>query len=243
MKKILDTNKYDCLCVVGDVHNDFSIFTEYLNKFNLKNVAFLCVGDFPRGLGTEKRQLVHEEKVKNLNNELIEYSSTLYVVRGNHDNPKFFEGNNDYSNIKFLPDYTVLSINEKNIFFLGGAISVDRKENIEGIDWYPDEGVKFNFDIIPKLHDIDIMITHTAPDGIFPFVHSTFVLKKFEFDSQLRTDLNIERHKMRQFYDALKIQCPSLKQYFYGHFHQDFNTYIGDCKFTLVGIGKILEIV
>ena len=84
------------------------------------------VGDF--GAGFRKDFL---DDMLYLNDVLNEYNVTLYVIRGNHDDPKFFNGNHNWGNLKLLKDYTVLDLEGKKILLIGGAISIDRGNRIE----------------------------------------------------------------------------------------------------------------
>jgi UDP-2,3-diacylglucosamine pyrophosphatase LpxH len=64
--------------------------------------------------------------LEDLNEQLKKKNITMYAIRGNHDNPAFFKGDHILSNLKLLPDYTVLDLEGKKILLVGGAVSVDR---------------------------------------------------------------------------------------------------------------------
>lgn len=125
------------------------------------------------------------------------------------------------SNITLISDYTVLNFNDKNILFIGGAISVDRnwrytEKQRFGVysdyklgteSWWHDE--LFNFDEL-KLNDsrdIDIVVTHTAPeycsiDNRIGF--GSFVEGLFMDDHKLKDNLLEERFLMTKAFDILK---------------------------------------
>jgi UDP-2,3-diacylglucosamine pyrophosphatase LpxH len=243
MNIINDEKVYASVNMLGDLHNEFEGLAEYIEINNIKDSAFVCVGDFTRGVGFAANLEQYEKRLIKLNEFLSNCNSIVYSIRGNHDNPKYYRGAHDFSNIVFMPDYTILSLNGKRFFCLGGAISIDRMVNIPGIDWFPDEGVVINEDELPNITDIDIMVTHTAPNGVYPFNFHTLVDEYALNDKDLKTELNLERHKLRIFFDKIKAQNPNLNKYFYGHYHQDFTTYIGTTEFTVLSIYKVLRIL
>ena len=50
-----------------------------------------------------------------------------YMIRGNHDNPAYFEGTTfSYKRFIAVPDYTILQACNHSILCVGGAISIDR---------------------------------------------------------------------------------------------------------------------
>ncbi len=51
----------------------------------------------------------------------------IVFVRGNHDNPAYFEGTTfSYKRFIAVPDYTILQACNHSILCVGGAISIDR---------------------------------------------------------------------------------------------------------------------
>ena len=52
----------------------------------------------------------------------------LILMRGNHDNPDYFENRLiDYPRMKTIPDYCVIQFSGNNILCIGGAVSIDRE--------------------------------------------------------------------------------------------------------------------
>lgn len=242
MNLITIEKKFDYLFVLGDPHQEWVNLTKLLRKFDIKNAAIIGLGDFPRGLGDKTYNVKEEERLENFNRGLKLRNCSMWNIRGNHDNPSFFDGTHDYSNIFFIPDYTILELNEKRIFCLGGAISIDRKKNVKDIDWFEDEGIVIKKDELKNIIDIDIMITHTSPTNTPPLAFNQIVDVFAENDPTLKEELAIERHLLRQFYDKIKKQNPKLKEYYYGHFHYDSVFYEEDIKFIMVSIFNLIEI-
>jgi hypothetical protein len=91
---------------------------------------------------------------------------------------------------------------------------------IGGESWWPNE--KFNLDLklLDKLRDINIVVTHTAPDycypdsnGLGPFVNG-FIQNG---DDTLKMDLMDERRHLT--FQAIK-ENNDITHHYYGHFHK-----------------------
>ena len=236
-------NEYNLLCAIGDIHGDYFVISHFLKGNELENVCIICVGDFPRGLGNDGDIKEEEEKLKLLNEFLVEKKSKLFVVRGNHDNPSFYKGKNDFSNIIFVQDYSVLKINNKNILCIGGAISIDRKRNKINIDWFKDEELVIDYNSIKDLTNLDIVITHTAPDFAYPFYNKSDLIDNYSLtDPTLYEELEKERKSLGELVDFLINKNKNLTQYFYGHFHKSYTTYKGNMKLICLAPQEVSEI-
>ena len=224
---ILELEEFDNIAIQGDLHSDYNSIPHFLNSNELDRVLIINVGDFA--------MFGHKPELDELNRNLGLRESKLLVVRGNHDNPMFYTGESIYENITFLKDYTLVKVNDKNILCVGGAISIDRKcgtlskpnaKDRIGFDYFLDEGFVLKEVDVDR---IDLVITHTAPDGVFPFYQGQLVDNYALVDETLKTDLFVERYQVRLFCDA--ILPKGVKQWYYGHFHQDSVTYIGETRF------------
>lgn len=200
----------------------------------------LHVGDF--GLSDDES---YNEKVLNeLNKTLLEKNILLFVIRGNHDNPKYFTDLNfkaslKYENIYFKDDYTVLNIEEKNFLFIGGATSIDREIRlVEGLMYFPEEAFVYQ-----KLKesdfngDLDYVITHTCPNFA--------LVSRNEFAGHvigLKSEIYKEGLDLEQvYYDLLDLnQKP--KKWFFGHFHKDRVLEVNDTEFICVGEDKFYNL-
>ena len=111
-----------------------------------------------------------------------ENGTKVIYIRGNHDDPKFFDGTYNWSNIKLLPDYTVTVIEGKRILFIGGATSIDRLQRIPERSWW--EGEIFNLDVdkLSLYEAIDIVVTHTAPKFAYPIGFNHLVMSFAAYD-------------------------------------------------------------
>lgn len=243
------------LLFLGDLHGHFSVIHQYIELYGIKDAHIIQVGDFGVGFSTlekEKRmlELYHQKLVKN--------NVFVWAIRGNHDYKPYFD--NDpfgFTNIKLVPDYTVLNLCDKNILCIGGAVSVDRmcrmtKNQKLGIhdgndlkSWWSDEVFNLDIDKLSSYRDIDIVVTHTAPDycpidnnfGFGPFVEGVI---SETGDSQLKTDLLVERNQLTQAFQILK-ENNNISNAYYGHFHiSDIITIYGT-KHRVLGVGELWE--
>jgi hypothetical protein len=171
------------------------------------------VGDF--GVGYEPT--VDDKNLEDLNKFLAENNCTVYAIRGNHDDPSYFEGNHIFSNLKLMPDYSQEIIEGKKFLFCGGAISIDRKFSLSKMQmsashglnkpmyWW-DEAFDLDLEELEKIRDVEIVITHTAPEWAFPQNKNgfgDFVTAFFFDDAELEADLLKERAAVSKFFQKL----------------------------------------
>lgn len=239
---------------LGDIHGNFNLIGQYIDRFGIKDTHIIQVGDFGVGfksLVKEKRELelYHAKLVKN--------NVIVYAIRGNHDYPKYFE--NDpfgLTNIKLIKDYTVLNLEGKNILCIGGAVSVDRmlrktkKQKAGDFEtkgmnesWWPDEIFNWEDDKLVNLRDINIVVTHTAPDycvpdngnGFGPFVNGLAAN-----DPELRLDLLDERRLMTLAFQTIQMHN-DITHHYYGHFHRNDLITMNGTKHRVLGVGELWE--
>lgn len=243
------------LLLLGDIHGHFSVIHQYIELYGIKDAHIIQVGDFGVGFSTlekEKRmlELYHQKLVKN--------NVFVWAIRGNHDYKPYFD--NDpfgFTNIKLVPDYTVLNLCDKNILCIGGAVSVDRmwrmtKNQKLGIhdgndlkSWWSDEVFNLDIDKLSTYRDIDIVVTHTAPDycpidntfGFGPFVEGII---SETGDSQLKTDLLVERNQLTQAFQILK-ENNNIKYHYYGHFHRSETVRVDNIQHRLLNVNELWE--
>ena len=194
------------------------------------------LGDFGAGFSPD-----FLDDMEYLNEHLFEYNVTLYVIRGNHDNPKFFNGKYNWSNLKLLKDYTVLDLEGKKILLIGGATSIDRNHRTENISWWSDEIFRLDIKKIKKLKDIDIVVTHTTPNFANPISLNSLVLLFAQDDSNLISDLTFERSELKRLYDILS-ENNEIKHWFYGHFHNTNTEEYNNTTFNLLGIDEFYDL-
>jgi hypothetical protein len=209
--------------VVGDIHGRLDLLTEACRKFDFLNCHMICVGDF--GVGFK-----HNDKmfIEALNGFMANRKIDFMTIRGNHDDPKFFNGDFMFSHVKLLPDYSMRILNDEKFLFVGGAISVDRVSRVEGVSYWIDE--PFVLDA-SRVEPCDVLITHSAPTWNGPLDK----LSLNQFCNWERDDPTLweETLKERKDHDKLIRMC-GARSHYCGHFHSYHWVDMNGCYSTIV---------
>lgn len=234
---------------IGDPHGLRPIF-QIIDKHKLKNQNLIQVGDLGLGFMEITRDLKNLEL---LDQALEETGNTLFAIRGNHDNPIFWKKElglwlPKYRNIHLVDDYQVRRIEDKNILFVGGAISIDRivrRAEFPPTWW---SGEEFNLDsfklveIENNIQNIDIVVTHTAPHFAYPRGSSVPIVNQYcNIDPMLRQDLNSERQQVTALAEVI-IKKYKPKHWIYGHFHSSKSEKAMGVDFKLLNINELYEV-
>jgi DNA repair exonuclease SbcCD nuclease subunit len=237
--------------LLGDIHGNFEKLKFEITNKRIDDCTLIQVGDFGIGFFNKEKCVTQLEE---LNTFLSIKNIRMLVIRGNHDDPSYFNGDYKYSNLELLEDYSVLDLEEGRFLFIGGAVSIDRlfrKDSDRGYSvigslrrsYWEDEVVKWN-DKISQVEGIDYIITHTAPSFCFPDNKLGFAPIVQEFadrDKFLKTDLAVERNLMDRIFKEVNIKN-KIKKHFYGHFHSSAVTNIEDCEHRLLNIFEFWEL-
>ena len=243
--------------LLGDIHGEFVEINRFFKKTKLKGVDLLQLGDFgvgffyndPKNIKKEARQL------KTLNDFLGKRDSQLFVVRGNHDNPMFFDGTHtEFENITFLQDYTVFNLNGLKILNINGGISIDRGPmpylnnkigRFQGVSWWEDEVVKYTEEDKAKIlntNGIDLIISHNAPDFAQPQGFGKLLPRFAQDDKTLIDDVRVERNLLSKIWDDINENSYPTN-WFYGHFHQPLREmYDNQCMMVCLDIDEFYEL-
>lgn len=241
---------------LGDIHGNFSLIHQYVKNYDIKDAHIIQVGDFGVGfalLDKERRALgmFHDLFVKN--------NVIVWAIRGNHDFKPYFD--NDpfgFSNIRLVPDYTVLELEGKKILCVGGAVSVDREwrytgaqrrgefDVVPGQSWWKDEVFVLEKEKVVDLKGINIVVTHTCPsycppDNTFGFGSFVEGIIRDTGDVGLKTDLNVERQAMNDLFHYLKINGNNIDNHYYGHFHKSEVQNYDGIVHRMLGVGELWE--
>jgi len=254
MNTIIENDKvFDYLFVVGDTHGNNKQLASHLlpNVPQESKKAILHVGDFGMGFSSHVGEL---ENMQILDRKLQKQNVWLYVIRGNHDDPAYFDSNNlkcqdmdKFDNITLIPDHSMLHLqtidnNNLSIYCLGGAVSVDRVNRTPSKSYWWNEIVpdlpQQELDKIPK--GIDIVLTHTRPQGIFPIDKNNIKLWLLR-DKNLEYDLDFELDRITKVFDAINKKNTCYTHY-YGHFHMSNVEHFGDVKHQLLNIDELIEV-
>jgi len=218
------------LYFLGDHHGVWSNVFSKITKHTLENCILFSVGDVGIGFQSRSAEIEHTKK---LNHLFSEKNIHFLAIRGNHDDPSYFNGPNriNLSNFQLLPDYTLLSHNGLTLLGIGGATSIDRCERWPGTSYWFDEGILVQSHLLQKA---DILATHTAPLQCFPQGHNQIVHHWAQKDPQLLEDLRTERHILQEMFEKIQPQ-----HHFYGHFHDSHRETIGGCHHVLLNIYEL----
>jgi predicted phosphodiesterase len=228
---------FNYILVFGDNHDHWEVFPNFIRDYGLTNCAVIVAGDFGIGFQPFTEEL---DKLKFFSKRLAHTDSVLFAVRGNHDNPQYFTGEFDTNNIKLVPDYTVLNINNFNILCVGGAFSVDRTDRSSYVDfhktksgviaknnYWPNEVFVYDHDKVMSMKNINVVVTHTSPQFCPPYTKSNLGHWAAQ-DKEILKDCRIERAQLFQLYDNLFHNGNTISYWFYGHFHNSYKTpYLG----------------
>lgn len=189
------------IAVCGDWHANLGFANQVLDHLAEKKVdTIFHVGDF--GF------LYHPNFVDNLTNKLESYGMHLYFCRGNHDDPLAYgyydvhgfvrtSPINMTDRIIYMPDYSIYSLRDTEIMFLGGGFSIDKDYRIPGRDWWPEE-VTTDPKMRVSIPNADIVISHDAPLSLdIPLRKIPEHLEKESNENRERVERAVERSGAR----------------------------------------------
>lgn len=221
----------------------------------IKNCVIIVAGDC--GFGFNKEEYYHQ--IFNKYMPLLEKNNIyIYFVRGNHDDPSYFEENKiNYERIKSIPDYSIIQIDDKNILCIGGAISVDRtwrkqeevvinkhKKNKKVLYWKNEQP---NYcqdkleEIVSNNIKINGIVSHTSPHFTYP-TQKNGIKSWARIDKNLYEDIDKERHVLTNIYDFFKSQKQPIDFWCYGHYHSNNNEIYEKTNFYALGEMCIMPI-
>jgi len=252
------------LLVCGDIHGDFDLLVERLCVLGqLRDTTCIVAGDC--GFGFENKSAYDQIIMRNTQ-RMEEANNRIVFVRGNHDNPAYFDGL-IIANKHFIaiPDYSIVKVAGHTVLCIGGATSIDRiyrkeawrqerkhwrklgykidDKNVFTAKYYwPDEQPVFNDELLTLIlaeNNIDTVVTHTAP-SFCKFRDKTGLAEWAVEDKELLADAAHERAVMDAIYDKVKGQ--PITHWFYGHFHKSWQSNINGIFFKMLGIMEMYEI-
>lgn len=239
---------------IGDTHGMRPVFS-IVDRFKTEKSNLIHVGDFGLGFVSIMQDVKNLEVIDEM---LIDTQNKLFVVRGNHDNPIFWDKSKGLNlpklhNIHLVDDYSVLDIENKKILCVGGGISIDRqirKDDRPYPSWWKDEEFQWHpgkFNRVVNNHNtMDIIVTHSAPSACYPRGVDAPIVNdwhnvELQHGNNLKGELQMERKKIDMLKDAvLKAYKPT--NWFYGHFHTSKTEIIDLVKFQALKINEICEI-
>ena len=249
---IIDLKHIERVIVCGDIHGLFSELAYKVSlQYQIKDSLVIVAGDC--GFGFESEEY-YNQIFNKINKKVNKYNNTFVFVRGNHDDPSFFNENKiNKPNFFTVKDYTVIQTKNKNILCVGGATSIDRTDRIRRQEmqyakkkfYWRDEGPIYNEvelnDIKLNNINIDTVITHTSPD-FCEKISKDGISGWADYDKNLIKDCDKERMVISTLYNKLRSDGHSLENWVYGHFHMSWWSSINNTNFTLLDILELKEI-
>ncbi|SFD31933.1 Calcineurin-like phosphoesterase [Chitinophaga sp. CF118] len=207
------------MIMIGDLHGEHLNVLNKILQLEITNTPFIQVGDFGLGFHDLHRDI---KTLAELNKFFEMHNNTLYIIRGNHDNPFFWNHRHElqFKHIVLVQDYEKITIEDQKILFIGGGISIDRKNRTPGKDYWADEEFVFNQELLNNActTGIDMVVTHIAPDKAWPYTFTPVVNHYASREPNLKAALHQERSNMTMVYEQVKLA--GCKQWYYGHYHQ-----------------------
>lgn len=227
----MKTFNKNLLLFVGDIHGDIRYLYEKCST--IEDALIIQVGDAGFGFFHYLKEF---HSLETFNDLCKGQNLDLVFIRGNHDSKKRFlqfANEHKFTNIHFPIDYETLTINNQTMQLIGGAVSIDRSQRQEGLDYWFDETIDYD---LTRCKQVDILVTHTAPMFCHPVGFNDFVFNWSQRDKFLLNDLKTEREQLNNI-----IRACNPKLHVYGHFHQSHKETIDNCTHKLLDINEFWE--
>lgn len=190
---------------IGDVHGNYQSYLALINRVEYS----IQVGD----LGLNYEPLRKKEN--------IDWSKHK-AIAGNHD--CYEENSSEYFSKQpmFLENYGHFTLDNKGIFYVRGAWSIDWRQrqeynlfNSEAIWWEDEElscqELEIAIDLYKQIKP-EIVVTHECPSSIVQFVTNPLFTHAFGYDrSVIETNTNITLQRMLDYHKP--------ERWFFGHYH------------------------
>ena len=192
------------------------------------------------GIGS-KSDKYYNEVFGKLNEALKANNCFLLFVRGNNDDPSYFENEKiNMENVKTIPDYSVVILKTFNCLCIGGSISLDKewklsqKEQFGKTLYWEDEKPILNeelLDEILKKYQIGCVITSTSPSFAFPGTNAFNQSKWIKNNPKIKSNLSSERKTMDKIYEKIVDNDTKPYVWLYGRFKQNNYNKVNDIVF------------
>lgn len=242
--------------LVGDLHGSL---TNFVRDIKDTKTLFFLSGDNNFGKIPFDEDL---EKLFGLEYTLSKNDNYLLVIRGNHDNPKYFKKKSSFKNelsdnaehIILIPDYSIVHIGVHSILCIGGARSVDRVDRIKDYSYWTAENVKkpedsFYESLEKDGEKIDVVFSHAAPLFAYPLefsnelkYYNSYLLNSWSlYDKDVKNDIYKERLLLKGIYEKLNNKN-HIKYWIYGHYHKSIEQTYNKTKMISLGLKEIKDI-
>ena len=229
------------------------------SKKMTQQIDKLCIvcGDTNIGF---KNSIFYRDKFDFFNSSLSSFGVVVLFIRGNHDNPSYFNGENfNFSNIKTIEDYSIVKVfGNNNILCIGGGWSCDkswRKEQEERINkfrsdtsfkkklfWDDERPIydeeKLN-EIFKEKINISFVCSHDCPSFVGKECHKTEIDTMIDQwsknDDSLLEYVAESQESLDKVYDFLLSHKNNIVKWYYSHYHVNKTEKIGNTEFICNG--------
>lgn len=250
---IFNYSQYSKLVFIGDIHNRFSNIVKQMSDYS--DTLFISTGDSHIG---EIPFDYDVERFENIEYKLSKNNNALLLIRGNHDNPKYFKKDSSFKtilsetapHIVLISDYSIIKTKKYNILCVGGARSVDRVFGIRDITWFQNENIQKPSDnFFNENNNIDIIVSHSAPLFAQPLEFSnelkhynSFVVNAYSlYDDKMKNDIYKERLLLKGIYEKLNNKH-HIQYLAYGHYHKSIESKYNKTICLSLGVGEFKQI-
>ena len=256
MNKVYKYPDAKSLVICGDIHGDFvPLVYEITVRYGMRDTLVIVAGDC--GFGFEKPD-AYNNIFRRIEKRLVQNNCWIAMVRGNHDDPAYFELQADGNTLihharwQTVPDYAVIQACGRMVLCVGGAVSVDRQIRMREMErhlgkryYWPNETVRYDAEALEAIRDaglkVDTVVTHTAP-SMCEFQSKQGLATWAQCDATLLDDCNAERAAMDDIIVHLTQDKHPLERWYYGHFHNSWHSEIDGVWFKMLDIMELLEV-
>lgn len=210
--------------VSGDIHGNFASFFDYILE-RLSNALVIVAGDCGFGFTDEDSYL---DLFDGYEKKFIDKHVQIYFVRGNHDDPEYFNTDHYenvrslYQSFKLLPDYSVIC---GCILVVGGATSEDRDTRTIDVNYWFNEEVKKLTKLPSHINsNVKVIISHEAPS--ISTIQRYPMPPEFPVSIYTKQSMQADRDYLTKLFNTLH---PEL--WIHGHYHRSSREVVQNCEF------------
>lgn len=221
------------ILLLGDIHGDYYILKNAIDKANEANAAAIIqLGDF----GLFGFDNIAAQKF----NEVTKRANMpVYFIDGNHDDCKRWVQVKEVTsvfengNLFYVPRGTVMDIDGRTIAFMGGAGSIDKDTRLRH-GWHWDEYENISPMELLKLMDnakdkkIDMFLTHCPPNSV--------IQEHFDPRGKLQFGVGIDWHDHNQDIIENAWRALDYPPIYSGHMHKT----VEGTTYTILNINQCM---
>lgn len=225
------------LYICGDIQGKLKELTwEVAVREKITDSYIIVAGNI--GAGSPGFDELYKDK---LESRLSEGNIKILSVRGNQDDPSWFDGKHDLEYIKFLEDHKQIEISGKTIYPVGGSISINRLELVKKNEELQKRGSKKKVywkeeDIVRKKKDLpvksNIIVTHEAPISFKPVI-----IRNLDEELPVYEDILSTRKYLDTFLQEINIDS-----WYFGKYCKSYSGYYGKTLYHSLGELELCEV-